>query len=325
MSLRSGLAGQFGIVAESTFNTGVTVTRFHEFDNEGILPDIRMIDSRGIRAGQRIQRSDRTKTYIAGAAGPASFTLMNKGFGLFMEHAYGSNVVSTPAAGTAKLHTITMDADAAYGKSLTVQVGRPGTGGTVHPFTFTGAKVKTFGISCKVDEPVKLTAGFDAAGVTVATALATASYPSAQEMFIFTEGAVLLNAGALAANAWSMDYDPKLNVNRRFIGGTKKEPVAADYADLGGSLGIEFEDLTMYNRLVAGTVVPLNATFTLATLAQAAHPFRFEVDIPAVQMMPAVPMVDGPDIIGYEAPYRILDNGSDPPFTIEYLTTDSAA
>jgi hypothetical protein len=324
MPLRSALAGQFGMVAETTYNTLVTVSRFLEINEESLDIDIGKIYSTGIRAGNRVTRSDRVKTYTKGAAGTLSFDLMNKGFGLLHEMAFGSNTVTT-VSGTARKHTIVMDANGAYGKSATMQLGRPGTGGAVHPFTLGGCKVTKFGLSLELEKAAVIEVGVDAASVVTATALASASYPTAQEMFIFAEGDVKIAGSTVFAPSFKFDYDPKYMTDRRSIGNTKKEPLVEDYADIGGSVGLEFEDLTHYAREVAGTQTALLLTMTLASEANTGVPFSYTLTLPCVEWLPASRNIKGPDRITIDAPFKVLNNGTDEPVKVEYVTTDTAS
>src|SRR2546430_17668955 len=61
----SGLSAQVGTVAESTYGTAVTVTRFWEFLSENFQYNPGYLDGMGLKAGQAYNRSTRTtKTSI---------------------------------------------------------------------------------------------------------------------------------------------------------------------------------------------------------------------------------------------------------------------
>src|SRR5260370_20652145 len=56
----SGLSGQVGAVAETTYGTPVTVTHFYEFLSENFVFNPNWLDGQGLKAGQAYNRSSRT-------------------------------------------------------------------------------------------------------------------------------------------------------------------------------------------------------------------------------------------------------------------------
>src|SRR5258707_1359645 len=56
----SGLSGQVGAVAETTYGTPVTVTHFYEFLSENFQYVPAFLDGMGLKAGQAYNRSTRT-------------------------------------------------------------------------------------------------------------------------------------------------------------------------------------------------------------------------------------------------------------------------
>lgn len=324
MTLKTGLAAQFGIKAQADYDTPATVDRFYEFESEAIDTDVGIIRMPQLGAG-RFLRSDRRKAYIRGARGAASFVVMNKGFGLLLEHCIGQNTVT--GAGADKTHTIIPDANALQGKALTVQVGRPDVSGTVQPFTFQGCKVTDWELKCAVDEALKLTATFDAKTVVTNTSLASASYPTALEPFVFTEGALTINGSTTFVKSASIKGANGLATERRGLTLTKKEPLANAIAAITGAIECEFEDLTKYAAWVAGTVVAnLVLTFTSATLIPTtAVPFSLTVTIPAIAYNGKNPSVGGPDVVMQPMEFEALNNGTDPVISLVIKTSDTAS
>lgn len=324
MAIKTGIAGQFGIKAESTYGTPVTVDRFYEFVSESIDIDIAKVDAPMIGGG-RFQRNDRVKTFLRGAGGPVDFILTNKNFGLLLEHAIGQNTVTGASAN--KTHTLIPDAAALQGKSLTVQVGRPDVGGTVRAFTFEGGKIKDWELKADVDGPVHFIPNFDFENVLTATALASASYVATQEIFIFTEAALTVGGSAVFAKSISVKVDNGLATDRRGLGNTKREPVAGSWGNVTGQLsGGEFDDLTAYAAWLAGTQAQLVLTFTLATvIPTTAAPYSVTVTIPKIEYTGTTPKVGGPDIVGQDLPFRALYDGTNPVYTVAVVTSDTAS
>lgn len=324
MPIGTGISAQVGMKAESTYGTPVVVDRFFEFESEGIDVDIAKIDA-PLLGGGRFLRNDRVKTFLRGAGGPINFgPVMNKNFGLIFQHMLGQNTVTGASAN--KTHTCIPDANALQGKSMTLQVGRPDFGGTVRPYTFEGGKILDWELTAAIDEALKLNTTWDFENVLTATALASASYVATQEMFIFTEGALTIGGASTSVKKLSVKGNNALATDRRFIGpgGTKKEPLAKDIASIMANLECEHENLDVYAAWLAGTQAQLVATFTSPTvIPTTAVPFSVTVTIPKFEYTGETPKVGGPDIVMQPRAGRALYDGTNPPITIVYVTTDT--
>jgi hypothetical protein len=146
MAIRSGLAAQLGLAESSTFGTYQTPTRFLEFNEESLEYQIERVESPGLRAGNRVLRTDRYAPGQKRVEGSITLEPATKGFGLVLKHALGATSITTPSGATnARLHAHTLGD--IYGTSLTVQVGRPDVSGTVQPFTYLGCRVDTLSLT----------------------------------------------------------------------------------------------------------------------------------------------------------------------------------
>lgn len=324
MAIKTGIAGQMMGKAESTYGTPVTVDRTWEFVSEAIEVDVGKVESFQIGQG-RFLKNDRVKTFIRGARGPVDLIVMNKNMGLLFEHAIGQNTIT--GAGADKTHTIIPDANALQGKSLTIQIGRPDVGGTVRPFTFEGGKIVEWELKCAVDGPLHFIPTFDFENVLTATALASPSYVATQEPFIFVEGALTVGGNTVYVRECSIRGNNGLRTDRRNLGNVKREPLAAGIVDyLTGSLACEFEDLTAYAALVAGTQAQLVLTFTSPTvIPTTAVPYSLTVTIPKIEYTGETPKVGGPDIVMQNLAFRALYDGVSPIITVAIVTSDTAS
>jgi hypothetical protein len=326
MPIKSGIAGQIGGKAEVTYGTPVVVDRFWEFRRETINDDILRYHANQIGTG-RFPLSARSKSLYRGSRGQVELVVLNKGFGLLLEHAIGQNTIT--GAGANKTHTIIPDAVALQGKSLTIQKGVPDvTGaGTVRAFTYEGGKVTSWELKSALDQALALVLDLDFENVLTNTALATASYPTAQEMFVFTEGAITLGGVAQSVRSFSIKGNNALHTDRRFMGGVKKEPVANGFATITGQLECEFEDLTRYAAWKAGTILAnLILTFTLATvIPTTAVPFSFKITLPAIAYSGNTPQIGGPQVVMNPTPFEVLYDGTNPMITIEIVTSDTTS
>lgn len=322
MAIGSGLSGQLGVKAESTYGTAVTVDRFYEFDSEGIEPDVATIDVQGIRAGSRFQRTDRTARIVRGYAGSITMPILNKNMGLLFQHAFGDDTITT-ITGTARRHTIT-PADQA-GKFLTLQMGKPSVDGTVQPFTYNGGKIVGVEMMCGVDEALKATFDFDFKGASTATSLATASYVASQEAFYWPQAGVTVAGSTFYAKGFKCKYTPNLAVDRRFLGNTKKEPLIAGFGSIEGELDAEFESLTEYTNFIAGTQQALVITFTTTSFITGSTPYVFKITVPKANWMDAAPSVTDTGILKLTLPFRGEDDGTNAPITVTLDNADTAA
>lgn len=261
MAAPSGIAGQIGFKSETTWGTAVTVDTFHPgLTSENIKQEIARIESQGIRAGRRVAH-----TWKAGAktiSGDINLELFNQPLATLLTHLFGTvNTTGTdPYTHTATPGSLT-------GKSLTVQVGRPDTSGTVRAFTYDGVKFTSWELACSVGDIAALTLSVSAESETTATALATASYPSDATPFVFTEGSLSI-AGSAVATVSSMSLACAMNLaaDRHRIGAaTVLEQLEAGMRDFTGTIGTDFESLTAYERFTAGTEAALVMAFDNGT------------------------------------------------------------
>lgn len=324
MTLRSGLAAQIGVAPETTWGTYAAPSRFLEFVNEGLALQIERIESQAIRRNNRVQRSDRWVADKRGAAGPVEWEVANRGFGLIFKHMLGTAAVSTPVGGTlARDHLFTLgDMDAL---SFTLQVGRPDSGGTTRAFSYLGAKVTEWELTNGVGGLLILRTTFDAADETTAQTLGTATYPTGQSLLSYVGGTISVGGSAVDVSEVSIRGSNGLKTDRHFIRSStlKKEQVPTALADLGGSLSMEFADLTAYNRFVNGDIAAISAVWA-GSIIEAALKYQVQVDLPAVRFDGETPTVAGVDILNQTLPFKVLNNGTDQPISITYRTDDTA-
>jgi hypothetical protein len=331
MAIRSALAAQLGIAESSTFGTYQTPTRFLEFVEESFEYTIERVESPGLRANNRVLRTDRYAPGQKRVEGSVTLEPATKGFGLVLKHALGATSITTPSGATdARLHRHTLGD--IFGTSLTVQVGRPDTSGTVQPFSFNGMRVDTFSLTNSVDELLVSEIGFVGQDQTTAESLATATYPTtssaaAYEQFYWTQGVISV-AGAPVGiiTDFEVEVNNSLKSDRYFLGGaTMSEPILAGMTEITGSITAEFDSLTALNRFVNNTQVALSAKWTAATAIESTTFPYVEVTIPKVRFDGGSPTVGGPDVLTVELPFKALNDGTNAPITIDYMTSDTAS
>lgn len=327
MAIAGGLSSQFGIGEEVTPGTAVTPTRFFEFNEESLGLAIERIESKGLRTGRRTQRSGGWAVGHRGVEGDVSIEIQNKGQAILWKYLLGACTTTTPGGGTlSRSHKCTVgDID---GKSLTLQVGRGDTGGTAQPFTYNGAKIATWELSNEVDGIPMLKLTFDAMDEVTATALASASYPTALFPMTYTGGVIQVAGSNFDVKDVSFEGDNGLARERYLIRatnpGTKKQQLESEERVYTGKLTAEFDNLTAYNRFVNGTEASLKATWT-GSIIEGAIPYKLEINCPAVRFDGETPKVGGAEIIDLELPFKILDDQlGDGPLIATVVNVDTA-
>ena len=261
MTIRSGLAGQIGYVAESTWGTAVTVTKFlpiRTIDGERLRIDT--LDSPAIRTGRTILHANDTYQGRRWVEFNWSTDLFTQSTALLFKHALGTN--NTTGAGP-YTHTVTPgDLD---GLGLTIQCGIPNTSGT-QPFTYDGCKINTLTIGARVGEIATMEVGVLGQDETTGTALATYNPSATLSAYNFT-GATLTIAGSAVSTCrdLTLTIDNRLSPVHVLGSNLIIEPQLEELRQVTGAATVEFESLTAYNRWKDATQAALVATFTSGT------------------------------------------------------------
>jgi hypothetical protein len=327
VTLRSGLGSQVMMAPEVTYGTIVTPTRSLEHRSETLTENIDRINAEGIRRGSRVRRTGRWVPNRKGGAGAINFELASKGFGLPLKHAMGSSVITTPVGATnARQHRMILgDLD---DLSLTVQKGIPDTDtGTVQPFTFAGVVVTEFELSVDVDGLVLFTPTLDAQSCDTATALAAPAYPADDRVFGYQDCLITIDGADEEPTSFSLSVGHGLKTDRYYVSRTtlKRRPLVADHAAIGGTITLEFENMAGVNRwrtMAPGLEVPLTFSARGDEIDAGVNWYELKGNMPAVRFEGEMPTVSGPDVVTLTQPFVVLDNETDEPLTLDYITTD---
>lgn len=316
---------QIGLKAEVTPGTAVTVDRFYEFTSEDLTFNKEFITSAGIRSGRRTPST--RKAGREGVEGTLEMELVNKGMGLLFSHALGTVATTTPGGATTARQHFVKEATT-VGKSLTVQKGVEDYAATAQPFTYRGVKITGFELSCENDGIPTISWGIDGWTETTATALATASYMSDIEPYVFTEGALTIDGGtAGTVKAATISQETPLMTDRYGLGsGVKAQQVeSGEFRTYGGSLTVEFSGLTAYQRYAAQTQFAVALTFTSPTEIESGTPYSITVEMPICEADGSTPTADGPGTPDLEIPFTALDGDADGPLQVTIIDDQTTA
>lgn len=291
-----GADGQIGWKSEVTPGTAVTVDTFLPLLSESIKNNINYLDTQTISARKVLRLTKRGSGMIEGGF---RTELPNTDLATLMKHMFGT--VNTTGAGP---YTHTFTPGDLTGDSLTIQVGRPATTGTVHPFTYAGCKIADWTIAASVGEIATIDLSIIGMTETTATALAAASYDSTWEPFTFVEGNVSI-AGSTVGTVRdvSLTGDNAIESRVRLGSANSKQPLEIGLRSYTGTVTTDFDDLTHYNLFVNGTQAAVellfdngSETLTITTNAQ----FTGET-----------PELSGFDLLAQTLPFRCISTTSD--------------
>lgn len=279
MTVRSGMAGQIGYADEATVGTFAAPTVYVPLIGEKMTRKDDRLESKAIIPGRRLIDTNQHAAGKQMVGGSVQHELYDRDVVKLFKHAFGA--VNTTGAGP-YVHTFTLG-DHQTMKALTCQVGKPGTGGTVHPFSYLGTKINKLQIGCKAGEIATL--GLDLLCMTETTAqsLGTASYSPPIPMTFVGATATIAGAAVKCKSAtWTLDNKFK---NDRFFNGqaSPEEIQEEDLTDITSVLIPEFVDLTHYTRVTAFTSAAVVLTFAAGSYSLAiTMNCRFDGETPNV-------------------------------------------
>lgn len=321
----TGIYGQLGYAAESTYGTPVTPTRFAEFFNESFAEPDNAIKTAGIRSGVIVQRQDRVAQGFEDPRGGFELELHNKGMGLLLKHLVGSVSSAQPDAGgnpTVWEHTITPGSLDAL--SLTFEIGWKDTAGNGFRKTVEGAQCLDWEIGVKKGEFAKLKSNWVAEHMTVATGVTTASYPSSTTPFHWANAAATIAGGSVSFEEFRLTCKNSLDTGRYFGGSRQRSQcVENGHREITGLIVPEFGDWTAYNRFVNGTTAALTMFLTGGVIS-GSYSYALEITL-NVRFTGETPKLTGLERIMQPLPFEALatsDVGSTA-LSIKYRTTDS--
>lgn len=307
----SGADGQVGFVSETTPGTEVTVDQFVPVKSESIQNNITYLDTETISARKVLRL---TKPGINAVSGGITTELANTTAATLLRHAFG-----TVATSGTDPYTHTFTPGDLTGESLTVQVGRPASDGTIHPFTYAGCKIQEWALSSEVDGIAEFALTLIGMSETTGTALATASYDSDWSPFTFVEGSVTIDGTAVSTvKSFNLSGANAVAHRHRIGSSDSLEPLEAGLREYTGQIVSDFDALTHYALYTAGTETAVvlkfdNGTETLTVTMN-------------VQFTGETPTIDGFDMLEQTLPFRCVSSTSDADaITAELVNSEATA
>lgn len=337
----TGLDAQLGYKLETTVGTPVTVDKFLEFNSEGIEFDPGFIEPDGLRAGQKFKRGTRLVQSRNMVSGSIELNYATRSMGGLWKLALGS-AVTTPTLVTGSAYSQTHQIGDLLGKSATFQVGRPEPSGTVRAHTYAGCKVTGWEWSVSDNETAKFKLDIDGWSESTATALATASYLTAEE-FNFSQAVAFTLGGTVAGTtsltvtggtsvtsvvkSISIKGDNALATERFGLGnsGTKKEQLENGMPTITGTLEAEYSRTEFYDLFKANTPTALYLRLD-GSIISGTDKNSIEFLIPEVRFKKVAPSVSGPDLVTASVEFEVYQNAAgQSPIQVKLISADSTA
>jgi hypothetical protein len=325
-SFTSGLGAQLVVAKETTYGTRVVPNRSFQMRQEGLKRNQDFLKSQQLQGGVMFQRSSTRVPTTRSAAGPLTLEVPNKGFGIWLDQLHGATVAPVQQAATTaykQSHPIGLTDPA--GKSMTVQVGRPSTDGTVRPFDYLGTKVLSATFRAAVGEFLVAELSLDAQDEDTSQALAAFAPASGLKSFAFTGGAVTLDgASAGVVKSIEIPITYAYATDRFGLGGAlKAAPLTNGYPTIQPKVDVEWKDNTQYDKFRNGAIAALVVDFVGANIASTYFE-EIKFTMAACGLDGDTPTVDGPDILTQSIPLDVLYDGTNAPLVIDYTSIDTA-
>lgn len=328
MGIPSGLSGQFGYKAETTWGTIVTVDRFFQLVDESVKTEVERLESASIIAGARVLRSSQWSPALKRSEGDVGMELFDGQLGLFFHHAMGS----VSSSGTTAPFTHVFNVGDLTGKGLTLQFGRPTRTGTVVPFTYGGAKIQSWQIGIATGEiatfGITVIAQTETTSLTATngpTALAVASYDTTIRPMNFVYGSLTLGGSELCVRSATISGENNLDTDRVCLGqDVIDQPLEADLREYMAEMEVEFganggpNELELYNRYINGeeALLVLRLENSLATKSLTIQG--------NVRTDGETPNISGKEMLVYNLSMKFVGTGSDASaIKLTYVTSDS--
>jgi hypothetical protein len=331
MAVRSGLGAQLGVATEETYGTFKAPTRFFPFTTESIALSKNYVKSAGLRAGRLSQASTLHRATTRSAAGDFNIEFFDQGMGILLNQLHGEVVTPVKIEEKSKLlfkqiHKIGLSDP--FGKSMTVQVGRPDVTGTVRPFSYLGCKITEYKLSIDAGGLAQVSVSIDGRDEVTAEALGSATYDADPLPFTFQQMEAKIG-GSKVANVRSITITVAVgqNTERFNLGnsGVKDTPIVNELLAVTANATMEFSGLTDHERFTKEELkeLVLNGKGAEPGAEAKGDNFTANFKMAAAKQTSSSPTVDGPDVITQDVAFECLDNFTSPPLEAEILSTDT--
>ena len=319
-----GSDAQFGFAEEALWASGTpTISKFIPFLSESLQLERNIVTTDAIRGAtaRSIWREGAEKV-----GGDLSVEVQPAGMYTLFKHALGRAWTAGPSGSSHYHHKIYPSGTLPEG--LRLEIGRTGVSGG--NFLYKGCKVNQLTLNCSVGEPLTATFSFLGKDETATqTNPTTATSISTLNPLTFDEGAITVDGVSQEVAGFSITVNNNLIEDKGALGSRYRVAIPrSGFRDVTGSLNLEFDNLTLYNKYTAGTESALKLLFTSDDLI-GSQAYTLSVDCPRIVFTGTTPNVGGPELIYYDMPFIALydttqGDGFKDEIRIEAISTDTS-
>lgn len=335
MAVGSGLGSQIGFAPETTYGTAATPTTWLEARSVGLELQVEHMMSEALRTGLKVQRSDRQVVNRKGVNGEIALDITSNNLARWFRHAMNDDrAFSTTKTGGGSAKTYTYElGDPASCPSMTIQTGVADVGGTVRRMDATGCFISEFSLSNSVDEILQGSFTVDGRDYTPsASAVTSATYATGTEPLTFAGGSVSLASSATPVRSFEVSVSHGIDLERYQINSTtlKSRPIRNALTEVTGTVELEFGASsvgtwgtdTLVDRYRSGTTIGVSAGWTGNTAISGTDYPSLTVNMDSCIITSCTPVIDGPEIIILSLEFMALDNGTDAPIDLVYVSSE---
>ena len=303
MSPAIGSKAQIGFVEETVWASGSpTINKFIPFISESVVNEKDIVTTDAIRGGaaRSVWREGSNKV---GGDINAEVQPTDE-FGTLFKHALGRAETAGPSGNGFYVHDIFPSGTLPAGLRLEIERD-------VGAFTYDGIKVNSVTLECSVGEPLTTTFSLLGRTETISAEPTTATSISTLNPLTFDEGATLIDGVDAEVSGFSLTINNNLKDDKGRLGSKYRAAIPRDgFRDVTGSLNMEFDNTTQYNKYVNGTEAAVSLTFTSDDVAISGQVYVLQIDCPRIVFSGTTPVVDGPSLIYHDMPFSALEQDS---------------
>ena len=297
---------QVGFAEETVWASGTpTINHFIPFTSESIVLEKNIVTTDAIRGESRRSIFREGASRVGGDLNAEMQPTQE--FCVLMKHALGRVETAGPSGSPAATYVHDIYPSGTLPEGLKFEVSRD-----AGVFKYTGMKVNTMTLNCAVGEPLTSTFSLIGKEETTSANKTTADSISTLNPITFDEGSLYVDGTAQEVSGFSLTIANNLAEDKGELGSKFRAAIPrSGFRDVTGSLNMEFDNFTMYNKYVNGTTAALALHFTSDdTISTGSDVYKINIDCPRCVFTGTTPVVGGPELIYHDLPFLALATDS---------------
>ena len=297
MSPTVGSNSTVGFGEETVWASGTTsISKFIPFISESLKLERNIVATDAIRgsAARSIWREGSERT-----AGELNVEVQpTDEMGTLLKHSLG-RVVTVGPSGTDNYYVHHIYPSGSLPAGLKFEVDRDSK-----YFRYKGCKVNELTLECSVNEPLTATFSFLGYDEIQSSQGTTATSISTLNPLTFDEGALTIDGTSTEVQGFTLSVANNLKDDKGELGSRYRAAIPrSGFREVTGTLNMEFDDFTNYNKYVDGTEAALALKFTADDKISTSDNYSLWIECPRIVFTGETPVVDGPDVVYHDMPF----------------------